>query len=285
MSHQPRRNETSSKSDRPPTAGATRIDAALFDMDGVLTQTAEAHATAWKHLFDEFLRERAERLHEPFQPFDADADYRRHVDGKPRYAGVRDFLASRGIDLPWGTPDDGPDAMSVHGLGNRKDRYFHAWLDHNRVRTYPSTVSLIERLRESGVKTAIFTSSRNCRAVIENAGVHDLFDARVDGNDLASLGIPGKPDPAMLLEAARRLDVPPGRSAVFEDALAGVEAGARGGFRQVIGVNRGDYGPALAAKGANIVVEDLGALTFTRERGFSRAQRPERRRRYYLRRR
>jgi len=241
----------------------------IFDMDGVVTDTAAAHAAAWKRLFDEFLQELADRSGQEFHPFDPEDDYRRSVDGKPRYDGVKSFLESRGIDLPFGNPDDTPDRETVCGLGNRKNRYFHAWLAENRVQAYPSTLSLIASLRRSAVKTGIFSSSRNCEAVLRNAGLEGLFDTKVDGVDLEELGIPGKPDPAMLRETVARLGVAPARAAVVEDAISGVEAGAAGGFGLVIGVDRDDYGEALAANGANLVVHDLGELSYDRETGLS----------------
>lgn len=241
-------------------AGTGALEAVLFDMDGVVTDTAGAHAVAWKRLFDDFLRRRAEQRGEAFVPFDADVEYRAHVDGRPRYDGVARFLAARGIELPRGDPDDDPAAETVCGLGNRKNGYFLAWLERHRVRTYPSTVALVERLRAAGIGVAVFSASRNCEAVLRNAGVHDLFDVRVDGNDLARLALPGKPDPAMLAEAAARLGAAAARTAVIEDSVAGVKAGADGGFAPVVGVDRGDYARALADNGADIVVADVGEL-------------------------
>lgn len=239
-----------------------QLEAVLFDMDGVLTDTAKAHAAAWKRLFDEFLKARAERDGEAFRPFDSRLEYRQYVDGKPRMDGVRSFLDARGIELPYGDEEDGPDRETVCGLGNRKDRYFNTWLEENQVYAYPGTLELVEALRLAGIKTAVFSASRNAEAVLRNAGVLDLFDAKVDGSDAADLGIPGKPDPAMLLEAARRLGAGPGRTAVVEDAIAGVEAGARGGFGLVVGVARGDYGDPLESAGADVVVHDLSELRF-----------------------
>jgi alpha,alpha-trehalase len=204
------------------------IDAVLFDVDGVVMDTAKAHAAAWKRLFDAYLKQRAEAQGEKLEPFDIDRDYREYVDGKPRFDGVRSFLESRGIDLPQGSEGDGPDDETVHGLGRRKNRYFHGWLQDHRVRTYPGTLAFIAALEAAGIKTAAFSSSRNAAAVLRNAGVLDLFDAKVDGGDMAELQLPGKPDPAILHEAARRLGVAPERAAVVEDAIAGVEAGARG---------------------------------------------------------
>jgi trehalose 6-phosphate phosphatase len=236
------------------------IDAVLFDVDGVVTDTAQAHAAAWKRLFDAYLRQRADARGETFEPFDIDGDYREYVDGKPRFDGVRSFLESRGIDLPQGSEDDGPDKETVCGLGSRKNRYFHAWLQEHRVRTYPGTLGFIAALKKAGIKAAAFSSSRNAEAVLRNAGVLDLFEARVDGSDMAELRLPGKPDPAILREAAGRLGVAPGRAAVVEDAIAGVEAGARGGFALVIGVDRGGQEEQLAEAGADLLVGDLAEL-------------------------
>jgi len=244
-------------------------EAVLFDMDGVITDTAKAHAAAWQRLFDEFLKARAERHGEAFRPFDPRRDYRQYVDGKPRMDGVRSFLDARGIDLPYGDENDDPDRETVCGLGKRKDRYFNTWLAENQVYAYPGTLELVDALRRAGVKTAVFSASRNAEAVLRNADVLDLFDARVDGRDAAELELPGKPDPAMLLEAARRLGAAPGRTAVVEDAIAGVEAGARGGFGLVIGVARGDYDDQLASAGADVVVHDLSELRFTPGEGLA----------------
>jgi alpha,alpha-trehalase len=245
------------------------VRGALFDMDGVVTDTATAHAAAWKRLFDELLEAWADRRGEAFDPFDPRDDYRRYVDGRPRADGIRSFLASRGIELPDGSEDDGPDEETVAGLGRRKNQYFHAWLDENRVRAYPGTLNLLDSFRKGGVRTAIFTSSRNAEAVLRSAGLLDRFDVRVDGNDLPRLDIPGKPDPAMLLEAARQLGVKTQACAVFEDARTGVEAGVRGGFHPVIGVVRDGDSDALEEAGADRVVRDLAELRFRRGEGLS----------------
>ncbi|MEX2629677.1 MAG: trehalose-phosphatase [Tistlia sp.] len=249
----------------PSTAPTARLKAVLFDMDGVVTDTAQAHAAAWKRLFDEFLRARAAAGGNEFRPFDPQREYREFVDGKPRHAGIRSFLRSRGIDLPEGSPEGPPDAATVFGLGRRKQNYFRAWLNDNRVRPYPGTLKLIHDLRKSGTKAAVFSSSRNAEDVLRNAGVLDLFDAKVDGNDLAELSLRGKPDPAMLHETASRLGVKPEHAAIVEDAIAGVEAGARGGFALVIGVDRGGYGDALKESGAHIVVDDLSELVVSKD--------------------
>ncbi|MBS0002602.1 MAG: trehalose-phosphatase [Thioalkalivibrio sp.] len=243
------------------------IDGALFDMDGVVTDTARAHAAAWKRLFDEYLEVRAERLGGRFEPFDADAEYRRYVDGRPRAEGIRSFLDARGIELPEGDDGDGPEKETIAGLGERKNRYFHNWLQEHRVQAFPGTLRLIDALRSGGVPVAVFSSSRNAEAVLRSAGLLERFDARVDGNDLLRLDIRGKPEPAMLLEAARLLGIEPGSCAVFEDAIIGVEAGVRGGFRPVIGVARDDQDEDLLQKGADLVVGDLAELQYSRAEG------------------
>jgi alpha,alpha-trehalase len=243
-----------------PPVDIRAMDAVIFDLDGVVTSTATVHAEAWKRLFDEYLLARAGRLGEPFEPFDLESDYRRFIDGKPRQEGVRSFLASRGIELPLGAPDDPEGTETVWGLGNRKNRYFHEALERTGPSPYPTTLELIADLRARGVRTAIASSSRNCIPVLEAAGIRDLFDVKVDGIDLADAGLAGKPDPALFLEAARRLGVDPGRAAVVEDALSGVEAGRRGNFGLVIGLDRGAGHDALLAAGADVVVSDLAEV-------------------------
>lgn len=232
------------------------LAAVIFDMDGVVTDTAAVHAAAWKRLFDGYLRERSRRTGEPFRPFDIDRDYRRYVDGKPRSDGVRDFLGSRGVVLSEGDPDDPPDRETVRGLGNSKDRYFLEHIKEDEVKPYPGTVNLVRSLQAAGVGTAIISASRNLVEVLDAAGIPDLFSVRVDGVESDRLGLKGKPDPAIFLEAARRLGVEPDRAAIVEDALAGVEAGRRGGFALVIGVDRTGHAEELRARGADIVVSD-----------------------------
>lgn len=233
------------------------IDAVVFDMDGVVTRTASVHAAAWKQLFDDYLRERAAETGGDWTPFDPDADYRVYVDGKPRYDGVRSFLASRGIELPEGSPDDDPDQETVAGLGNRKNAYFVKELERSGVRPYESTVYLIRCLQELGVGTAIISASKNLERVLTAAGLVDLFAEKVDGLVAAELGLPGKPQPDVFFEGARRLGATPERSVVVEDAISGVEAGRRGDFALVIGVDRTGHPQELAAAGADIVVDDL----------------------------
>lgn len=252
------RSTTTSRDARSP--GLEGIDALILDLDGVVTDTARTHAAAWKRTFDQFLRQRSERTGEPFVPFDAEEDYLRHVDGKPRSDGVRDFLASRGISLPPGEAADPPYRETVRGLGNRKDQYFLQLLETRGVDAYPSTVDLLRRMSSRGVRSALVSASRNARRVLRAAGLSGLFEVVVDGVEAERLGLRGKPAPDMFLEAARRLGARPERAAVVEDALAGVEAGRAGGFGAVIGVDRRGQGEALRAHGADIVVEDLAAL-------------------------
>ena len=243
-----------------PAVHLDELGAVIFDMDGVVTDTASVHAAAWKRLFDAYLEERSRRKREPFQPFDIDRDYRQYVDGKPRYDGVRDFLHSRGITLPEGESGDGPVSETVRGLGNRKDRYFMEYVTNNGVSPYPGTVELVRALHAADLGVAIISASRNLGEVLKAAGVDDLFDVRVGGVEAEQLGLKGKPDPAVFIEAARRLGVHPSNAAVIEDALAGVEAGKRGGFRLVVGVDRTGHAEDLRARGADVVVRDPGEL-------------------------
>jgi len=236
------------------------LDAVIFDMDGVVTETATVHAAAWKKLFDAFLQARADTGDAPFVPFDAASDYERYVDGKNRYDGVRSFLEARGIELPEGSPDDPPGDGSVSALGNGKDAYFLRHVREEGVRPYDSTVRLIRELRAAGKGIGLVSASRNAEEVLRSAGVIDLFDTRVDGVVAADLHLSGKPDPATFLEAARRLGVEPGRAAVVEDALSGVAAGAAGNFGLVVGVARGGQHDALRRAGADLVVSDLVEL-------------------------
>lgn len=235
-------------------------DAVLFDLDGVVTQTAKLHVAAWKVMFDEFLQRRAERLGAPFRPFDPLDDYRRHVDGKPRYHGVADFLASRGIELPWGSPADPPERDTVSGLGNRKNVLYLKLMKEQGVEVYPSTLALIRTLRSEGFRTAIVTASKNCTEVLNAARIADLFDTQVDGLTLQENHLAGKPAPDSFLEAARRLGVEPVRAIVVEDAIAGVAAGHAGGFGCVIGVDRAGQAEALRQAGARVVVSDLAEI-------------------------
>ncbi|WP_171115061.1 MULTISPECIES: beta-phosphoglucomutase family hydrolase [Streptomyces] len=233
------------------------ILACLFDLDGVVTKTAVVHAAAWKETFDAFLRERDG---DDFRPFDAVADYDEYVDGRPRADGVRTFLASRGIHLPEGSPDDPPDAPTVHGVGNRKNDLLLAKIRSGGVEAYDSTLRYIEAVRAQGLRTAIVSSSANCRDVLRAIDAEDLFDVRIDGVVAAERKLPGKPRPDTFLAAAHDLGVQAWQAAVFEDALAGMDAGRAGGFGHVVGVDRAGQADALYAHGADRVVHDLAEL-------------------------
>ncbi|MFF4544931.1 HAD family hydrolase [Streptomyces sp. NPDC001406] len=233
------------------------ILACLFDLDGVVTKTAVVHAAAWKEAFDEFLRDYEG---EQGRPFDADAEYDEYVDGRPRADGVRTFLDSRGIALPEGAPDDPPDAHTVHGLGNRKNDLLLAKIRTFGVEAYEGTLRYVEAVRAHGLRTAIVSSSANCRDVLRSVGAEHLFDVRIDGIVASERKLPGKPHPDTFLAAARDLGVEPSASAVFEDALAGMDAGRAGGFGYVVGVDRVGQAAALYAHGADVVVEDLAEL-------------------------
>ena len=239
----------------------TTIDAVVFDMDGVVTRTAAVHAAAWKQLFDDFLERRAAAAGLDWTPFDADTDYRVYVDGKARYDGVRSFLASRDITLPEGAPDDPPDVETVCGLGNRKNGYFIDEVERHGVKAFESTVRLVRSLQQLGIGAAIISASENATVILSAAGIGRLFPVQVDGLVARRLSLPGKPDPAVFLEATRQLGSVPDRAIVVEDALAGVEAGRRGGFAHVIGVDRTGYPEALRESGADVVVPDLADVT------------------------
>ncbi len=239
------------------TISPDRLDAVIFDLDGVVTRTAEVHAAAWKRLFDSYLSERTAGEGEDTSPFDVERDYRRYVDGRPRYQGVRHFLSSRRIELPMGEPEDSPESETICGLGNRKNRVFREFIREQGVEVYGCAVALIHQLRAAGIKTAVVSASKNCGLILEEAGIGDLFDAQVDGIEAERLDLDGKPDPDTFLEAARRLGVEPERAAVIEDAIAGVTAARRGRFALVIGVDRGGQREALSEHGADLVFEDL----------------------------
>ncbi|HEY6559576.1 MAG TPA: beta-phosphoglucomutase family hydrolase [Polyangiaceae bacterium] len=233
------------------------FDAVLFDLDGVLTRTESVHAAAWKKLFDDFLEQRSRTRGEVFVPFDIDSDYRRYVDGKPRQDGALSFLESRGIELPMGTPEDAPGEQSVEALGKLKDRYFMEQLEQHGVEVYEGSVELVQSLRAANVRTAVVSSSKNAEAVLAAVGISHLFDARVDGNDVVSVGLAGKPAPDAFWEGARRVGADPSRAVVVEDATAGVAAGRAGGFGLVIGVDRSGQSQALREAGADVVVAGL----------------------------
>ena len=241
-----------------PAVSADRFDAGVFDLDGVVTRTARLHAAAWKQLFDDFLRRRAARTGEPFQPF-SDDDYRRHVDGKPRLQGIRGFLEARGISLPDGA-DDNPD--SIFGLARRKNALFQERLTRDGVEVYESTVDFIRRLRKAGLKTALVSSSKNAAVVLAAARLADLFDVTVDGVEAARLHLRGKPDPDIFLHALKALSVAAKRAFAVEDALSGVAAARAAGYGLVIGLDRGSSREELHRCGADIVVDDLSELAW-----------------------
>jgi beta-phosphoglucomutase family hydrolase len=236
------------------------IRGCLFDLDGVLTETAKVHAAAWKEMFDDYLRERAQHSGEPFVPFDAVADYDEYVDGKPRADGTRSFLTSRGIELPQGHENDPPDAQTVYGLGNRKNEIVLRLIHDDGVEAYPGSVSYVRAVKQAGLPRAVVSSSTNCRDVLVAAGIEDLFDARIDGVVAERQHLRGKPAPDTFLAGARALGLKPTAATVFEDALAGVAAGRAGGFGFVVGVDRVGQAEALREHGADIVVDDLAKL-------------------------
>jgi beta-phosphoglucomutase family hydrolase len=236
------------------------ITTCLFDLDGVLTQTAKVHAQAWKEMFDGFLRERAERTGQPFEEFDRPTDYDEYVDGKPRLDGVRSFLESRGIDLPMGSSSDPPEAETVHALGTRKNDLVLKLIEEQGVEPYEGSVRFVEAAREQGLRRAVVSSSTNCQEVLQAAGIEHLFEVRIDGRVAEREGLNGKPAPDTFLAGARALDAEPAQCAVFEDAQAGVEAGRAGDFGWVVGVDRTGQREALQRRGADIVVDDLAEL-------------------------
>ena len=232
----------------------------LFDLDGVLTQTAKVHNAAWKQMFDDYLRDRAQRTGEPFVPFDPVEDYNEYVDGKPRYDGTRSFLVSRGIRLPEGDKDDPPDAETVHGLGNRKNELVQRLIREDGVEAYEGSVRYVRAARDAGLRRAVVSSSANCHEILVAAGIEDLFEVRIDGIVAERDHLRGKPAPDTFLAGARALGLEPQEAVVFEDALAGVEAGRAGGFRSVVGIDRAGQADALREHGADIVVDDLSEL-------------------------
>jgi beta-phosphoglucomutase family hydrolase len=236
------------------------VRACLFDLDGVLTKTAAVHDAAWTQMFDTFLRTRAERTGEPFRPFDPADDYATYVDGKPRADGVRSFLASRGITLPEGSGDDPPSAETVHGLGNRKNEILLERIHEQGVEVYEGSVRYVRACREAGLRTGVVSSSANTHDVLASTGLADLFDAVIDGNVVQQRGLRGKPAPDSFLAGAEAVGVSAAEAAVFEDAVAGVEAGRAGGFAYVVGVDRVGHADALREHGADIVVTDLAEL-------------------------
>jgi len=237
-----------------------RYDAVLLDLDGVITDTAGIHTACWKQMFDEYLQYRATQRGEAFHPFDISTDYRLYVDGKPRYDGVRDFLASRSIRLPEGSPDDPPQAETVDGLGNRKNDLVNKIIEDKGVEPYEGSVKLLYQLRHQGFKIAVVTSSQNCTAVLKAAKLDDCFDAQVYGNTIHARHLAGKPAPDTFLMGATLLGVEAARAVVIEDAISGVEAGSAGRFGLVVGVARKGNADELRHHGAHLVVNDLGEL-------------------------
>ena len=234
--------------------------ACLFDMDGVVTQTATLHAAAWKEMFDEFLRQRAQATGTEFVPFDPHREYDDYVDGKPRLDGTRSFLESRGIHLPEGTPDDPPGTPTLYGLSNRKNALVLAKIAAGGVQVYEGSITYIKAVREKGISTAVVSASANTKQVLDAAGIGGLFDVRIDGVVAKQRGLRGKPAPDTFLAAAEALDVPAAHAVVFEDAQAGVAAGHAGHFALVVGVDRVGQAAELRAHGADIVVKDLSEL-------------------------
>lgn len=240
---------------------AQGLAAFLFDLDGVVTKTATIHARAWKQLFDGFLTARAGG--KQFTAFRLPEDYTAYVDGKPRYDGVRSFLQSRGIELPWGDPEDPPDAETICGLGNTKDRLFAEVMHRDGVQVFDGTIALIKALRARGRRIACVSSSKNCRPVLELAGLIGLFDAIVDGNDIEQEHLTGKPAPDSYLRGAELLAAKPEQAAVIEDAVSGVAAGQAGRFKLVIGIDRGAGRAALLKAGADVVVDDMSEFAIS----------------------
>jgi beta-phosphoglucomutase family hydrolase len=238
----------------------TDVRACLFDLDGVLTRTQKVHAAAWKEMFDDYLRARAKRAARPFLAFDPVADYAEYVDGKPRYDGVRSFLQARAINLPNGDPADPPNAETVAGLGNRKNEIVQCMIEKDGVEPYQGSVRFVEAARRAGLRCAVVSSSSNAREVLAAAGIAGLFEQVVDGEFGEQEGLRGKPAPDFFLACARELAIAPPEAAVFEDALAGVEAGRAGGFGRVVGVDRFGQADELRRHGADIVVSDLVEL-------------------------
>ena len=236
------------------------VRACLFDLDGVLTQTAKVHAAAWKEMFDAYLRERTRRTGETFVPFDAVADYDEYVDGKPRNDGVRSFLAARRIELPEGDAGDPSSRESIRGLANRKNELVLRLIRERGVEAYDGSVRYLHAARDAGLRRAVVSSSANCKDVLEAAGIEDLLEVRIDGIVRERDHLRGKPAPDTFLAAARELGVEPREAAVFEDALAGVAAGRAGEFGCVVGVDRVGQADALCLHGADLVVSDLGEL-------------------------
>ncbi len=260
---------SSSDSSTVPRVTRDRFDAVLFDLDGVLTSTASIHADAWKRMFDGYLDDllhaEAGAAMDPtnLRPFDINADYKRYVDGKPRYEGVRSFLESRGIQLPYGDPTDPPGDGTISALGNRKQVMVQRAIDNGEVQPFEGSVRWVRQLKDQGFKLGVVSSSRNCASVLRAAKIDDLFQVRVDGLTLEELNLPGKPAPDAFLKAAELLGVTSARTVVVEDAISGVESGRAGNFGLVLGVDREGHADALLHHGAHFVVRDLSELLAT----------------------
>ena len=250
------------KTDRTTRKIGQWMQAVIFDLDGVVTDTAEAHALAWKRMFDDYLEILGQREGKPYRRFDSEEDYLRYVDGKPRYDGVKSFLESRGIEIDTGSPDDPPRHETICGLGNRKNEIYQEFIDKGLVKVFSAAVRLIRQLKSKKIKTAVVSSSKNCQKILAAADIEDLFDARVDGEVSEKVGLAGKPAPDIFLKAAEELSVSPEWAVVVEEAITGVEAGRRGGFGYVIGVGPTGRGRNLEDHGADRVVDDLSEVDF-----------------------
>ncbi len=237
------------------------FDAVVFDLDGVVTQTARLHARAWKKAFDDYLHLRSKRDNEPFKEFVYEDDYLPYIDGRPRYQGVKCFLESREINIPFGNPSDEPHKETICGIGNAKNKNFREVLDKEGAEVYESTISLIKILREKGVRIGVASSSKNCRTILQYAGIEELFETRIDGEVSSKLGLKGKPEGDIFVTAAREMGAFPARSVVVEDAISGVKAGRNGGFGLVLGIARKNNIAKLLENGADVVVEDLSQIT------------------------
>ncbi len=239
-----------------------KFDAVIFDLDGVITKTALVHSAAWKKMFDEYLLERAEKHNKEFKEFSHENDYLPYVDGKPRYKGVESFLQSRGIEIPFGDPSDEPGLETICGLGNRKNQAFNEVLDRDGVEVYESTVALIHELKQKGIHVGVASSSKNCQAVLEKAGLIDFIETRVDGVVSAEIGLKGKPEPDIFTTASDNLGIDYDKAVVVEDAVSGVQAGKAGNFGLVLGIARENNKKELKTNGADIVVEDISEIGF-----------------------
>ncbi len=238
------------------------FEAVIFDLDGVITKTALVHSAAWKMMFDEYLMAREKKHNEPFREFSHENDYLPYVDGKPRYKGVESFLQSRQIEIPFGDPSDSPGLETICGLGNRKNQAFNEVLDKDGVEVYQSTVDLINKLKQKGIRVGVASSSKNCQAVLEKTGLIDLIETRVDGVVSAEIGLKGKPEPDIFTTASDNIGIPYDKAVVVEDAVSGVQAGKAGNFGLVLGIARENNSKELKINGADIVVEDISEIGF-----------------------